>query len=324
MPAQPCDRCRADAVVWQRYGGEHLCDAHLRESVEKRARKELSAQADLPRDARVVVAYSGGKDSTVALHLMADARVARPDIELLALTVDEGIAGYRPPAIALAKEVARELRIEHAVRRTRDAAGVDVDAADKDGPGASRCGFCGVFRRRLMNDYAREVGAHAVVTGHNLDDVSQSVLMNLATANLDRLAKLAPHDEAREGFVGRLLPLRSIPETEVFLYAHLRGLRWHDDECPYAAAAQRGVYRDVLYKLEETRPGTRHSLLRTHEQLKPLLVRTEAVAPMRGCNECGEPTSGLRCKACEFRAQYRTVGPPVDGDGAETVRPGPS
>ena len=303
MPSS-CDRCSGAAVVWQRYSGEHLCDRHLRESVERRARKELASQAELPRDARVVVAYSGGKDSTVALHLMADLRTVRPDLELLALTVDEGIAGYRPPAIALASEVAKGLRIEHAVRRTKDLAGIDVDAAQADGPGASRCGFCGVFRRRLMNDYAREVGAHAVVTGHNLDDTAQSVLMNLSSANLDRLAKLAPHEEPRHGFVGRLLPLRTIPETEVFLYAHLRGLRWHDDECPYAAAAQRGVYRDVLYQLEEARPGTRHALLRTHEQLRPLLLQTPEDAPMRGCAACGEPTSGERCKVCEFRARY--------------------
>lgn len=305
MPAANCDHCEGPAIVWQRYAGAHLCGRHLRESVEKRARKELARQADLPRGARLAVAYSGGKDSTVALHLLHDLTLARPDLDVVAITIDEGIEGYRPAALELTRDVCRSLGVAHEVRRTRDLAGATVDEVHALDPETSQCGFCGVFRRRLMNDFAKEVGADALATGHNLDDAAQSILMNLASANLERLAKLGPHRQAKPGLVPRLLPLRTIPETEVYLYAHVRGLRFHDQECPYAEAALRRVYRDALYRLEEARPGTRHALVRTHDTLGPLLLAAQdGEHPMASCLECGEPTSGLRCKACEFRRRY--------------------
>jgi uncharacterized protein (TIGR00269 family) len=302
VPALGCDRCAGPAVVWQRYSGLHLCGRHLCESVEARARREVQRQTTLPHGVRVLVGYSGGKDSTVALHLMHRLREARPDVELVALTVDEGIEGYRPDALRLAADVCRELGVEHVVRRTRDTAGFTIDEAQAADPEAAACGVCGVFRRRLLNDAARDIGADRVVTGHNLDDLAQTVLMNLTSANLDKLAKLAPHATTKPGFVPRVLPLRTVPETEVYLYAHLRGLRFHDQECPYAERAQRGVYRDVLYRLEEARPGTRHALLNVHEDLRPLLSQRLAERPLRPCPACGEPTSGARCKACDFRA----------------------
>ncbi len=307
MTPTHCDHCEGPAIVWQRYSGAHLCGRHLQASVEKRARKELSRQVDFPRGARIAVAYSGGKDSTVALHLLADLRETRPDLELVAVTIDEGIADYRPAGVEVTRTVTRELGVEHHVKRTKDFAGVDVDEIHALEPEMGQCSFCGVFRRRLMNDFSKEVGATHLVTGHNLDDVAQSVLMNLASANLDKLLKLGPHPVTKEGLVPRLLPLRTIPETEVYLYAVVRGLRWHDAECPYAEGALRRVYRDALYALEEARPGTRHSLVRVHDELRPLLAARDGPKPMLECVTCGEPTSGPRCKACEFRERLSSA-----------------
>lgn len=304
MSSPACDHCEGPPVVWQRYAGAHLCERHFRESVERRIRKELARQGEFPPGARIAVAYSGGKDSTVALHAMAEVAAARPDVELVALTIDEGIEGYRPPALALTADVCRSLGVEQKVRRTRDVAGLDTDDLHRLDADLGECSFCGVFRRRIMNDLARDVGAARLVTGHNLDDVAQSILMNLATANLEKLAKLAPHAEPKQGLVPRLLPLRTLPESEVYLYAMTCGLRWHEAECPYASGALRQAYREALWRLEEARPGTRHALLRTHEVLRPLVAASTATLPMAECVVCGGPTSGTRCKPCEFRERF--------------------
>jgi len=308
LTSPACDHCAGPAIVWQRYSSARLCARHLHGSVEKRARREVGHAALPDRGARLLVAYSGGKDSTVALHLANALRETRPGLELVALTIDEGIGGYRPEGIAVTRDVCRDLGIEHVVRSTKAASGASVDDVHAKDPEAGSCGFCGVFRRQIMNDVAREVAADAVVTGHNLDDVAQSILMNLTSANLDKLAKMAPHEETKPGFVPRILPLRTVPETEVYLYALTKGLKWHDAECPYAEGAMRGVYRDALYRLEEARPGTRHALLKTHETLRPLLAAPSPAA-MKGCATCGKPTSGERCKACELRERYAQATP---------------
>lgn len=304
MAPASCDHCEGPSIAWLRYSDQRLCRRHFRESVERRVHKEINRQGPYPRGARLAVALSGGKDSTVALHLVHDLSQRRPDVEVVAVSVDEGIAGYRPPALEVAAQACRELGVEHHVRRVKELANVTMDEVHALDPEEGQCSFCGVFRRRLMNDFAKEVAADRLVTGHNLDDVAQSILMNLTTAQVDRLARMAPHDEARDGLVPRVLPLRTIPEQEVYLYAFVRALKWHDEECPYAERALRGVYRDVLYRLEETRPGTRHALVRTQEALKPLLGTRNGEQPLRECPRCGEPTSGLLCKSCEFRARF--------------------
>jgi uncharacterized protein (TIGR00269 family) len=221
-------------------------------------------------------------------------------LSLAAVTIDEGIAGYRPPSVDVARRHAEEIGVEHLVLSYKETAGVTMDRIvvhpkREHAP----CAYCGVLRRRNLNEAARRVGATHLATGHNLDDYAQSILMNHLRGDVERLARMGPHLPGRvqPGLVPRVLPLRTIPEKEVALYAILRGWAYHDGECPYASDATRGYYRDLLLDLEEREPGTRHALLAGYEKLQPLL-RSEA--KLGACATCGEPTSGARCRACEL------------------------
>jgi uncharacterized protein (TIGR00269 family) len=295
-----CTRCRASSVIHLRYCGQHLCGVHFVEFVDRRVQKEVRKQGGIPADARIAVALSGGKDSTVALHLVHGLVAQRPDVELLAVTVDEGIEGYRPHGLEVAAATTRTLGVEHVITSVKDYAGFTMDEVKHAQPVRGQCSYCGVFRRRLMNEAARRLDADLLVTGHNLDDVAQSVLMNLSQGELDRLARLGPHTEAKPGLIPRRMPLRMIPEREVYLYAMQRALAWHDEECPYAAGAQRGVFRDILARMEDAKPGTRHALLRTFDQLQPLLSGLDATVPLGTCGRCGEASSQNVCQACRL------------------------
>ncbi|HLF16657.1 MAG TPA: TIGR00269 family protein, partial [Candidatus Thermoplasmatota archaeon] len=225
------------------------------------------------------------------------------------------IAGYRDRALEVCRQVTSDLGVPWQVVRTRDLAGYTMDeyAAGLRGPrgepapGTPRpaCGPCGVFRRVGINRLAKEAGAAAVVTGHNLDDMAQTVLMNHLKGDLERLARLAPHDtgEAVAGLVPRILPFRTIPEKEVLLYAVLQGLPFHHEgECPYAERSHRFALRDVVMGLEAVTPGTRHALVKGAERLQPILRGTLPSARILECQDCGEPTSGAVCMACTLRA----------------------
>jgi uncharacterized protein (TIGR00269 family) len=302
-------------VAFLRYAGTHLCREHFLHSFERRAKAEVAKQGRVP-EGRLAVALSGGKDSVAALHFLAKLTRDNPTVALVAITIDEGIAGYRASALEVCREVTQRLGVPWHVVRTQDLAGYTIDqyaageAGPKgDAPGTSRpaCGPCGVFRRLGMNRLARELGAAAIATGHNLDDQAQTVLMNHLKGDLDRLARLAPHtaeDAARhDGLVPRLLPFRSIPEKEVLLYALLEGLPLHAEaECPYAARSHRFALRDVLMGLEGQTPGTRHALVKGHERLKPILQAALPPIAVASCPECGEPTSGASCIPCSLKA----------------------
>ena len=94
-----CIRCHREAVTYIRYNGSHLCEEHFLQYVERRAKKEVRQQIDLDGVSKLAVALSGGKDSSVALCILVEALRHRPDLRIIAITVDEGIRGYRPKTV---------------------------------------------------------------------------------------------------------------------------------------------------------------------------------------------------------------------------------
>ena len=304
-----CTSCPAPAVIDQPYRGTHLCVTHLRESVEERVRREMHRQ--LPRFGRgtVAVALSGGKDSSVALALAHRYFGRRPTVRVIAVSVDEGIARYRPATLAAARALTRALGVEHRVVRAADLLGTTVDATVDARVGTVPCSFCGVWRRRLLNRAARDLGADALLIGFNLDDLAQTVLMNLVHGDLDRLVRMAPHRVRQAGLVPRVAPLAQIPEREVYLYARLAGLPFDHGECPHAARASRNLFREMVWQLEEAQPGSRQSLLRTHERLVDLWLRQEGTGAPGRCRVCGDPSAGEICRACEYLDRPRAPAP---------------
>ncbi len=304
----PCSKCSQPAVTFVRTSGQHLCKEHFLQGFEKRAKMAVHDQGKLPKGT-IAIALSGGKDSVSLLHFLAGLTKNRPDVDLLAISVDEGIDGYRDSALDICRDVTKRYDIPWHVVKTKDLAGYSIDeyARGEKGPDAAgearpACGPCGVFRRLGINSVARDLGCVAVATGHNLDDTAQTILMNVLGGDVDRLARLAPHDEPKAGMVPRILPFRTIPEKDVLLYALLNDLPLHhEEECPYAARAHRFFLRDKLLELEERSPGTRHSLLKFQDRVKPLLVAGASSVEMRMCPDCGEPTSGVDCKVCAWK-----------------------
>ena len=299
-PHVNCSKCPRPAATFLRYSGQHLCTEHFLEFTERRAKKELRRQLDLDRTHRIAIALSGGKDSSTATFLLSRILGGKRGLELVAITVDEGIAGYRPGGIESAKRLCKKLGVEHHVVSYEDLFGWTMDRVAVTDPETIACSYCGVFRRYALNKEARGLRADYVATGLNLDDTAQSVLMNVARGDMERMARLGPHTKAKEDMIPRLQPLRVIPEKETYLYAMLQGLVFHDATCPYSDRAMRGLFRDVLNRLETSIPGTRHSMLSSLDQMRPWLNGELSGVRVGKCKKCGEPTVNATCKACEL------------------------
>ncbi|MDD4580425.1 MAG: ATP-binding protein, partial [Methanothrix sp.] len=114
-----CSKCGKRAILTQRYTGLHLCQEHFVRDFEGRVRGTIEAN-DMVRDGeRIAVAVSGGKDSTALLFSMNKILSGR-DVELVAITVDEGIAGYRDDTIKAARAIAGQLGVEQHVVSFRE------------------------------------------------------------------------------------------------------------------------------------------------------------------------------------------------------------
>ncbi|NUE01896.1 TIGR00269 family protein [Halorubraceae archaeon YAN] len=312
-----CDKCGRDAVMNAAYSGAHLCETHFCRSIEKRVRRRIREDSLIPRDAtpedpeRWVIGLSGGKDSVVLTQILDETFGNDPRIEMLALTIHEGIEGYRDKSVDACVELSESLDMRHELVTYEDEIGVKMDdVAESDPMNMAPCAYCGVFRRDLLERYADEFGASKLLTGHNLDDEAQTAMMNFLEGDVKQVAKhfdasLGSFDDRNEQseFIPRAKPLRDIPEKEVALYAHLRDLPAHITECPHASEAYRGEIQKLLWKLEENHPGTRHSILAGYEELSKLAAdqyRGAGEVTLNECEECGSKTSGTRCRKCKL------------------------
>ncbi|QLH75482.1 MAG: TIGR00269 family protein [Methanomassiliicoccales archaeon] len=294
-----CNKCLSEAVTYIRYNGTHLCHKHFNEYVVGRVKKEIRSQLTISGPVKIAVGISGGKDSAVALELIFKILGERRDVKIEAITVDEGIAGYRPRTILMAKAQTSRLNVPHHIVTFREVVGADLDEIVGMGEKRMACSYCGVFRRRCLNIKAREIGASFLATGHNLDDTAQSILMNFMRGDVERLARMGPHIKVQPGLIPRLEPLRSVPEGETMLFAMINDLEHADDVCPYAGSALRNEFREIIDSMESRHPGTRHSIVASYDSVRTCLTEKYPQPSLRMCS-CGEPTCNVKCMACEM------------------------
>jgi uncharacterized protein (TIGR00269 family) len=296
-----CSGCKAGAIYFRANEGRHYCKKCFTRNIEKRVKTTISKFNLIEPNDRIVVALSGGKDSSNMLYVLNKIFKNNSKIKLIAITIDEGIKGYRDESIKGAKTFCKQLGVEHYLLSFEERFGTNLDKIAKKTGKDGMCSICGVLRRYLLNEKARELKASKVATGHNLDDECQSILMNLIKGDLLRLARSGPNPKIKDHskFVQRIKPLIMIPERESALCALVNEIPAYFSECPYAVFnSLRSETQNFLNRLENKSSGVKYSLLRSAERLSPFLKDVFRKDEIRICKKCGEPTSGNICKTC--------------------------
>lgn len=294
-----CNKCKNDAIIFQKYSGMHLCRKHFIEDVERKIKLTIRKHYSVKRNEVIAVGLSGGKDSSTTLHILHKIFGKRPDIELVGISIDEGIEGYRPDTIESARELTSKLGVRHIVRTFKDEYDTTMDKIAPQQREKGACSYCGVLRKSLINKIALEVGATKLAIGHNLDDEAQTIMLNHLKGDVSRMVRLAPPKEL-EGLVLRMKPLRHIPEKEVALYAYLHDLPLGFGGCPYAHEAMRREIRVMLNEFEVKHPGTKYALLSGFDKVSGILGREFPQEGLQKCSICGQACTEKICQACKL------------------------
>lgn len=307
MNASVCTVCKNRESFFQRkYSGERLCRKCFTQSIEAKVRVTITKYHMLNFDDRLAVAVSGGKDSLSLLYILAKLKRYRPKASLVAVTVDEGISGYRAEALDIAASNCQKLEVPHHIVSFKELYGVSLDellvkARERGETELTSCAYCGVLRRRALNVAAREVKATKIATAHTLDDEVQTVLMNIFHGDIARLAKEKPvTSSVHPLLVKKIKPFCEILENESALYAYVKKIPFQDTPCPYASEALRNDVRGMLNHMEEKHAGTKFTVYRAIERLRPALEETAKKEDFKNCRECGEPSALDVCKTCEL------------------------
>jgi uncharacterized protein (TIGR00269 family) len=280
-----------------------LCRRCFAKSIERTVLKTIRRERLFAPQDKVMIALSGGKDSVALTYLLSKIEKSYKT-ELFALTIDEGLRGYREEGLEISRRITKELGINHTVITFKEFYGYTLEeiyriAEEKD-LGLQGCTFCGILRRKLLNDAACRMGATKVATGHNLDDEAQTVFINVLRGDVTRLARLgAKPVVSRAGLVPRVKPLRNVPEREIAAYVFLKGYPLYEKECPFVRASLRDEVRDILNGLESKHPGTKYSVVRGIDRLSGLLKEKIENSEILNCSKCGSPTGSEVCRMCQ-------------------------
>lgn len=305
-----CTVCRRrQAFFFRKYSGENLCKKCFAKSIEEKVRTTIAKYEMLNFDSRIAVAVSGGKDSVSLLHILAKMEQNYPKASLVAVTVDEGIEGYRDEALRIAVKNCTDLGVEHHMVSFEDLYGSTLDVIvkrlrQKSECGLTPCAYCGVLRRKALNIAARDVKADKLVTAHTLDDEVQTILLNIFHGDVVRIAREKPvTDETHPKLVQKVKPFCEIPERETALYAYVKNIKFQSAPCPYASEALRNDVRMMLNRIEDKHTGIKFTIFKSIEKIRPGLEKCAGKEGLGECSECGEPTTAKVCKTCQILAQ---------------------
>lgn len=258
----------------------------------------------IKHDDRVAVAVSGGKDSLALLNILKNILTcANP--ELVAITVDEGIKGYRDESLNIVKNFCSSIGVENRVVSFNQLFGLTMDKAMEVRPSEkiSSCSMCGTFRRRSIDLLAESCEASVVATGHNLDDFIQTFLINLFAGDVERIGWTYPEPvEYGTSGLKKIKPLMEIYEKELVMYAIQADIPFQAEECPYKDESIRSAFRNHLNNLEKIHPGIKYNAYNSILKIAKKIKSTNNVSnPEHSrCLVCNRDSSSSICSVCRI------------------------
>jgi len=297
-----CQNCNKNPV-YELNGKEKLCKSCFIKYFEKKARKTIRVYNLINKKDKILVACSGGKDSTIVLYLLN--KIFKGN-KVEAITTDVAIGSYSKKNLENLRKFCRGHKVILHETSFREEFGYGVcylrDVLKEKGRELNNCSICGVLRRSLWNKKARELNATKLATGHNLDDEAQSIVMNMFKNNIKTLAKLGPRTGVVEDkrFVPRIKLLYLLTEEETTLYSKLMNFPVVYERCPCSLHVYRRQIGDMLDAMEKQHPGTKHSIVNSFLEIMPLLKERYKEGKIGTCKLCKEPSASDVCNVCKI------------------------
>jgi len=265
--------------------------------VEAQVKKTLK-EIGLKKGDNIIVALSGGKDSTVTAYLLK-----KFGYNIKGFHINLKIGSYSEKCLKSIQELCRQIEIKLYTYDIKKQMGNSMCylrsaiQSKQKGNQLKNCSICGVIKKWIMNKEARRLGAKMVATGHNLDDEAQTFLMNIFKGSPQLSTNIGAKTKniSDKKFVARIKPLFYVLEEDVRKYSKEKKLPVVYEPCPCALNSYRLEVRKFLNKVSEKE---KRNIVANSEKMIAKIKKKEK--EISYCNVCGEPSRNKVCKMCQM------------------------
>jgi len=291
-----CDWCYNVAVFSKKYSGENLCSGCFTNSLVRKTAKTISKYKMIEREDVVGVGVSGGKDSLSLLHVLKQISLSH-NFTIKAITIDEGIPGYRDEALQIVSDFCNKLQVPHKVYSYKDLFGTTLEESleNRSSDKISSCSICGVLRRRAIDFAAKELDVDVIATGHNMDDFLQTFIINLVSGDTKKIGWMDP--DISENKERRIKPFCEIYENELVFYAFTNEIPFQSEECPHMNEGIRTDIRNFLNLLENNHSGIKNNMYKSILKISSN-VKNSNDTEWKVCSKCGTECTSETCSVC--------------------------
>ena len=230
--------------------------------VEEKVKKAIFEYGLIVDGDRILIGLSGGKDSLALVDLLGRrSKIFRPRFEVIVTHIVMSNIPYRSD-IDYLKSRADEHGLSFFVHETSFDASTDTRK--------SPCFLCSWNRRKALFTVAKEQGCNKIALGHHMDDILETLLMNITFQGA--FSTMPPKLVMRKFEMTIIRPMCLVHEADLIEMARIRGFRKQIKDCPYESLSNRSNMKDVLYSLEKMNPEARYSLWRSMTNIQEELL----------------------------------------------------
>lgn len=286
-----CIKCN-DLSVYQTTSYS-FCKGHFNEYFFAKIEKVIK-RSKIPKDSKILIAYSGGKDSSTINFVFK--KLGFKSIKTVYLKLDFDFLNENHKKIEEIKDIN--------ILDINKIYGVSASLL-KTKSNKSYCKICSTIKRYFLNRYAFENNYDIIVTGHNMSDIITSAFLNIKNSFFLGFTNLTPYLLGKNEFklVARLKPLFYLTDNEIKKFVELNSINFISQDCPNSINSN---IKKALRKLEETEYSTLEKMAST---LIEFSKKTDEYAKIIGiktnlCEKCGYPSSSNICGFCKLISNF--------------------
>ena len=200
---------------------------------------------------KVIIAVSGGKDSLCLLKIMQERLKFVPiRFEIVACFVDMGFSW-----------IDKDILVKHFEKESIPyiiATGPEQWKGEKEDFG---CFWCSWNRRKALFDLAPKIGATKIAFAHHMDDIIETMLLNLFFQG--EIGTMRPYQEMFDGELAIIRPLAYVEEVELLRLAKILELPVIASECPHGETSKRQLVKGIIKELKKHNENVKKNIFRS-------------------------------------------------------------